>query len=420
MLLSIGRLRRIYLRPLILVLLIFFILDAYLTIHRRPFTRLPTSSIPSRHPGNETFFIASIHRNSGPLLAEAWSDAMLRLVEYLGGPEGRVHFSAVESGSQDDTKDQLSSLKEKLDARGVSNTVVLGKTAQEQRGKFEDRPPATGSRPPGWVWNEGEGRFDVRRIPYLAHERNLAMEPLKALGERKGAMKFDKVLWFNDIVFDALDVAMLLHTRNGEYAAACAMDFTLYPYYYDTFALRDDLGLKTASWYWPWFHSARARASAAASDPISVRSCWNGLVAFDAAPFYAEPALRFRAVDDSLAALHLEGSECCLVHADNPLSREKGVWLNPNVRVGYNVPVYGEVKTVRFPTPWAAVVGLWANRYLRVRNRVQLRLEQWMIEERLRRWADETPSGESPRREPGEMCLINEMQIMWMNGWKHI
>lgn len=37
-----------------------------------------------------------------------------------------------------------------------------------------------------------------------------------------------------------------------------------------------------------------------------------------------------------MAAHHLEASECCLIHADNVLTKMKGVWINPNVRVGYD------------------------------------------------------------------------------------
>ncbi|KAL0936455.1 polysaccharide export protein [Colletotrichum truncatum] len=417
MLILIRRLRRTTLRSLLQLVFFLLALDAYLIVRNRPVTDYP-DHIPPRHPGNETFFIASIHRNNGPILGQPMSENILKLVDYLG--LDRVHFSAVESGSQDDTKDKLSALKEKLDAKGVQNTISLGKTVHEQLDEIHDRPPASGLTPPppGWIWNAKEGHFDMRRITYLARERNRAMEPLKALGEK--GVKFDKVIWLNDVVFETLEVAMLLGTRGGDFAAACGMDFTLWPYYYDTFALRDDLGLKTASWYWPWFHSARARASAEAMRPVQVKSCWNGIVAFDAAPFYAETPLRFRAIDDSLAALHLEGSECCLIHADNYLSREKGVWLNPNVRVGYNEEVFRQTRLDRFPTPWTAVVGIWANRYLRARNSIQLGLEAWVVEKRLRRWVDETPTSELPRKEPGKMCLINEMQIMWMNGWKHI
>ncbi|KAF4877832.1 Alpha-1,3-mannosyltransferase CMT1 [Colletotrichum sp. SAR 10_70] len=415
MLLPIRRLKRTSLLHICLLLLA---LDAYLIIRNRPVTDYP-ASIPSRHPGNETFFIASIHRNNGVLLAHPVSSNILKLVDYLG-PD-RVHFSAVESGSKDDTKARLSSLQEQLDAKGVSNTIILGKTAPEQLAEIHDRPPPSsgfGPPPPGWTWNPHENQFDMRRVTYLARERNRAMDPLAELLASQDR-RFDKVIWLNDVVFETREVHMLLGTRGGAYAAACAMDFILWPYYYDTFALRDDAGLKTASWYWPWFHSPRARASAEAMEPVEVKSCWNGMVVFDAAPFYDE-RLRFRGVEDSLAAMHLEGSECCLIHADNPLGREKGVWLNPNVRVGYNEKVFEETKMDRFPTAWAAVVGFWANRYLRVRNGIQLTLERWAVEKKLRQWVDETPPSELPRSESGEMCLINEMQIMWENGWKHI
>ncbi len=72
------------------------------------------------------------------------------------------------------------------------------------------------------------------------------------------------------------------------------MDFKLYPKYYDTFALRDDLGQKAASPYWPWFLSSTAKASVRRGDPAKVYSCWNGVVAFDSAPFYADLPLRIK------------------------------------------------------------------------------------------------------------------------------
>ncbi len=200
------------------------------------------------------------------------------------------------------------------------------------------------------------------------------------------------------------------------------MDFKLYPLYYDTFALRDDRGDKAVSYYWPWFLSAPARAAAQRGDPVRVRSCWNGMVVFDAAPFYADPPLRFRGIDDSLADLHLEASECCLVHFDNALSadRRRGVWLNPNVRVGYGPRVYRQVRGV-FPGPWATVKGAWANRFMRWwAAALQFGLERNVVRRRLREWRAATPAGDLPRDEVGADCLINEKQIMWQNGWKHL
>ncbi len=219
------------------------------------------------------------------------------------------------------------------------------------------------------------------------------------------------------------DFLTLLHTRDGAYAAACSMDFKVYPVYYDTFALRDDRGDKAMSDHWPWFLSPTARDAVRRAAPVRVESCWNGMVIFDAAPFYANPPLRFRGIDDDLADLHLEGSECCLVHFDNPLSADEvrgGVWLNPNVRVGYSVSVYRRVRKAFFPGPWATVRGAWANRWQGWwAAGVQFNLERMMVLRRLAEWRA-TPSGELPRQEAGADCLINEKQIMWQNGWKHL
>lgn len=204
------------------------------------------------------------------------------------------------------------------------------------------------------------------------------------------------------------------------------MDYKTYPHYYDTFALRDDKGQKTASTYWPWFLSDAARAAAQAGQPVRVESCWNGMVLFDAAPFYGNddghPPLRFRAVPDSLADWHLEASECCLIHADNS-QNDKGVWLNPNVRVAYSVQAYRAVQARHggvFPGAWATVAGAWANRWWRWRGRIQQRLEMAAVVKRVRKWQEDTPRGQELRREPGLACLINEQQIMWMNGWRHL
>lgn len=416
---------RAYNRQNVLSLLgLLFLLDALLLLRARPPTyTAATLAQPAGHStsiaANTSVYIVSVHRNNEKVLREAWNDAVLALAAHLG--PANVHVAAVESGSQDQTKGALMDLKGRLDASGVSNTISLGMTVWEQLDELETRPDPRREREPGWIWDREEGHYDLRRIPYLASVRNEAMEPLKALLDRQ-SRRFDKVLWLNDVVFDVEDVLTLLHTRDGRYAAACSMDFKTYPYYYDTFALRDDLGMKTASYHWPWFVSPAARASAQRGEPVKVESCWNGMVLFDSAPFYADPPLRFRGIDDSLADLHLEGSECCLIHADNVLSRDpdRGVWLNPNVRVGYDVSAYRAVKGGRFPGLVATVVGGWVDRWMRFKGPIQQKLELAGVQKKLDQWRSETPNGELTRTEPGVVCLINEMQIMWQNGWKHL
>lgn len=125
----------------------------------------------------------------------------------------------------------------------------------------------------------------------------------------------------------------LLATRNGEFAPACALDFSDPLLFYDPFATRDIQGNPTLSKIYPYFLTPDSLDAIYSHSPISVQSCWNSLTIFDAKPFYNSPPLSFPAIPDTLAAKHIEGSECCLIHFDNELSASKGVWLNPSLRV---------------------------------------------------------------------------------------
>lgn len=134
----------------------------------------------------------------------------------------------------------------------------------------------------------------------------------------------------------------------------------------------------------------------------------------DAEPYYATTnPLRFRGVPDSLAEHHVEGSECCLIHADNPQSPKKGVWLNPKVRVGYSTVAYSAVNP---PNPYPSSV-LWASWENRLRRWFTTTwLENSIVNRRLAAWKAEDTS----RHEPGTACLVNEMQVLVENGWAHV
>ena len=214
------------------------------------------------------------------------------------------------------------------------------------------------------------------------------------------------------------DVRRLLDTRNGDYAAACSLDFKSPPTVYDSFALRDLEGREPITSRWPYFRSHDSRDAVKRGQAVPVSSCWNGMVAMDAAPFYAEEhPLAFRGVSDSLSLTHVEGSECCLIHADNPLSRTHGVWVNPNVRVGYNGSAYETVNPAggrSWLSVWDIVVGIWQNRLLRWSRWLWSR--DGIIESRLAGWRGENPGEE----EYGENCLVSEMQVLLWNGWAHV
>ncbi len=112
---------------------------------------------------------------------------MLDLVDYFG-PEN-IYVSIYESGSWDDSKGALRALDSDLDRKGVLRTVKLNETSHAD----ELKQPATN----GWI-RTPRGKEELRRIPYLSKLRNLVLEPLNNLGD---SMKFDKVLFLNDVVF---------------------------------------------------------------------------------------------------------------------------------------------------------------------------------------------------------------------------
>lgn len=176
---------------------------------------------------------------------------------------------------------------------------------------------------------------------------------------------------------------------------------------------------------WPYFRSRESRRSIIASEPARVSSCWNGMVAMDASPFYN--GLNFRGVPDTLAQDHVEGSECCLIHADNSLSQTKGVWVNPNVRVGYCYHLMRALPeqfaafcsmpydVVHAQSPWMTgseiFFGLWKNRLLRWFT------TPWLGEKSMARTVDAWLSRHNGAEEKGRFCLVDELQVIRENGW---
>ena len=144
-------------------------------------------------------------------------------------------------------------------------------------------------------------------------------------------------------------------------------------------------------------------------------------VAMPAEPFVSQSPLRFRGVSDSLASFHLEGSECCLIHTDNPLSASKGVWLNPSVRVGYSAEAYNAVHSKdKRANAWVGTASLlhgsWENRILCWLTTTWF--EESTVSNRIRNWR--TSDTHEKRVETGAACLVNEMQVLVSNGWAHV
>ena len=248
-------------RILIVVVLVWSAID---TIYARMVLRRQTVN-KGTELGSERIYIASIHWNNEAILKSHWVSAVLDLVNEIGSD--KVFVSIQESGSWDDSKGALAFLDAELEKAGIRRKVILDPTTHLDE---INKPPARS----GWIMTPRD-KLELRRIPYLARLRNLVMEPLYRIEE--SGEKFDKILFLNDVVFTNEDVRNLLSTRDGDYAAACSLDFSKPPNFYDTFALRDSEGHEALMQTWPFFRARNSRSAIKANRPVPVKSCWNGM-----------------------------------------------------------------------------------------------------------------------------------------------
>ncbi|KAF2030340.1 hypothetical protein EK21DRAFT_100554 [Setomelanomma holmii] len=360
------------------------------------------SNAPSPSKNSRRIYIAAQHWNNARILRSHWNAALYDLVQELG--VGNIFVSIYESGSYDDTKDALRELDTALDGLQVKRSIMLSDISHADE---ITRQPTEH----GWV-KTPTGETELRRIPFLSSIRNHVFDPLEALTAQ--GEHFDTILFLNDVVFTSEDVLRLLDTHGGDYAAACSLDFSKPPAFYDTFALRDTSGHEAIMQTWPYFRSSVSRHAVERGRPVPVTSCWNGMVAMPIQPFIAKPPLRFRGLPDSLAQFHIEGSECCIIHSDNPISKSKPILLNPMVKVGYNGSAYEAIHSdsaVLSPLQiWKAV---WENRLRRWCTATWWK--EWQVQQRVMLWTKNTG-----QEEKGEFCAINEMQVIMERGWKHV
>ncbi|PWY77384.1 putative polysaccharide export protein [Aspergillus heteromorphus CBS 117.55] len=397
-----GRRRRCFLLLGFLALACWATLDAlyhFVYHHHRVTAAVAVRPPPSPQP--ERIYIASVHWNTEAILRSHWNEAVIRLAEKWGA--GNVFVSVFESGSWDNTKGALRDLDRDLDRLGVRRNITLSPTTHRE--EISAIPSSE-----GWV-DTPRGQKELRRIPYLARIRNWTLRPLEDL-QRQGIL-FDKILFLGDVVFTVDDIIALLRTNDGVYSAACSLDFMRPPAYYDTFALRDSEGDGHLMPTWPYFRSTDSRNALLSMSPIPVKSCWNGIVAMPTEPFLSPTPLRFRGIPDSLAQFHLEASECCLIHADNPLSRALGVYLNPLVRVGYTGAAYAAVHPF-WLSPRYIALGVWQSRLRRWLTTTFF--QKFVVRRRVALWQ----ANSNDRHEVGEFCLTDEMQVLIANGWAHV
>jgi hypothetical protein len=210
-------------------------------------------------------YIAAQHWNDARLLRQHWNAALVALLQELGVEN--VFLSIYESGSYDDSKDALRELDAQLEGLSVKREIVLDDISHAD--EIARQPSEQ-----GWI-KTPDGETRMRRIPFLASVRNHVFAPLDRL--TKEGENFDTILFLNDVVFTPRDVLRLLDTNGGKYAAACSLDFSKPPEFYDTFALRDSSGYEGIMQTWPYFRSYVSRYAAERFLPVPVASCWNGM-----------------------------------------------------------------------------------------------------------------------------------------------
>ncbi|EPS29451.1 hypothetical protein POX_f08489 [Penicillium oxalicum] len=283
------------------------------------------------NPLNQKVFIAaSLYDRGGDLARGQWGTQLLQLIDLLGPKNVFVSIYENDSG-----KEGGAALRELEQQIPCAKSIV-----------FEEHLDL--KTIPSIILPGGETR--TPRIEYLAELRNRALKPINDHPETR----YDKLLYLNDIFYDPIDALQLLFSTNlneageSQYRAACAVDFDNPFKFYDTYATRDLEGYSMGLPFFPWFSSAGDAASRSdvlhGKDAVRVRSCWGGMVAFDA-KYFQDPLpggttpARFR----STSELFWEGSECCLIHADlkDPQAgldgvTATGIYMNPYIRVAYD------------------------------------------------------------------------------------
>ncbi|TVY90868.1 hypothetical protein LAWI1_G005177 [Lachnellula willkommii] len=365
------------------------------------YTNPPPFSIP---PNEKVFIAANII--DGDLITGPWGKSLVDLVELIG--KDRVFVSIYGGPTR-----ALEELADKLECQ----TSLVS----------EELSPLDSDTIPRTTLPTGESR--IKRIAYLAEVRNKALEPLQIL-----LTKFDKVLFINDVFYSAEDAARLLWGTNVDksgksvYKAACGTDFVSSWKFYDTFATRDSEGYSIGVPIYPWFANEGDAISRkdvlAGRDAVRVKSCWGGMIAFDARYLQRDTSgfsigagtgtkssrntgdvshagdllppkipLRFRSEPEPF----WDSSECCLVHADimalprlpdYPKTTSKwdtGIYMNPYVRVSYDATTQKHINIAkRFERLFAipqAIINHFA--HMPVFNARRAELEGEIIKDRL-------------------------------------
>ena len=376
-----------YVVPALLVIFILtpFLAPSYTHLpphyrHLEERCRGPSPASGCANPHAEKVFIAAIlYDKDGQLAGGRWGQRVLTLIHLLG-PEN-VFLSIYENDSGPAGRAALNEFERAVPCRH--------RLVSDEHVSLAAFPNVT----------LPDGRQRTKRVAYLSELRNRALRPLDEFRESAGIVKYDKVLFLNDIAFAPLDAAHLLFNTNrrpagpapdpahkpnhdgdrASYVAACAVDYFHPLRIYDVYALRDAEGHANYQTLYSFFAN-RGRATSrhdvlAQTDAVHVRSCWGGMMAMRAeyvqnlerdAPSPAFGKIAGHVIDPDRPrnvtapvrfrhepGAYYDACECCLFSADlAAVARragaiETGIYVNPFVRVAYNERVLSWLPVAR-------------------------------------------------------------------------
>ena len=285
-------------------------------------------TLPKSSFKNTTFYITSNVINIENIV-ENYIQQLKLLINYLG--ETNCIISLVENGdSKDNTVKFLKDFQNYLTTKNILNKFYLERTIEDPR---KVQKPFE--------------KYSRLRIEYFANLRNKCLEFLYQIPD----LDFNNiiVIFLNDIVFKFEDIINLLSTNDEDFDVVCGLDMNDNTFYdrWVSIDLEGD-GLRK---FFPFFLNKEAQDLVINHKPIRVFSCWNGVIAFRAAPL-KEKKVKFRyKLDYTIPKYYLNNpakdyyeSECTFFNIDLFSLGFTKKFINPDVRVTYKHQYYFQSK----------------------------------------------------------------------------
>ena len=276
-------------------------------------------TLPILSSKNTTFYITANLVNVDNII-ESFITEMKKLIDYLG--KNHIIISLVENGdSKDNTRIYLKNFQKYLNEKQIPNELLLTKELVDPR---KSKKPFI--------------KISRLRIEYYAKLRNKCLDFLY----KQENIDFENtlVIFFNDIVFNYEDIINLLSTNKEDYDAVCGLDM-VGPLFYDTWVSIDLDGNNLRNFF-PFFLNKEGQDLIVYHKPIRVFSCWNGVIVFKAAPL-KNRKLEFRhkanstIPNNTISNGYYYESECTYFHIDLFSLGYTKKYINPNVRVTYDI-----------------------------------------------------------------------------------